>query len=101
MSAGGVTLKEGDVITIDGSTGQVLAGRIPMVEPELSGEFGTLIAWADAVRKLGVRANADTPNDARVAREIRRRGHRALPHRAHVFRREADPGRARDDPRGR
>jgi pyruvate,orthophosphate dikinase len=67
MSAGGVTLKEGDVITIDGSTGQVLAGRIPMVEPELSGEFGTLIAWADAVRKLGVRANADTPNDARVA----------------------------------
>ncbi len=67
LSTGGVTLKEGDVITIDGSTGQVLAGRIPMVEPELSGEFGTLIAWADAVRKLGVRANADTPNDARVA----------------------------------
>ena len=67
MSAGGVTLKEGDVITIDGSTGQVLAGRIPMVEPELSGEFGTLMAWADAVRKLRVRANADTPNDARVA----------------------------------
>jgi pyruvate,orthophosphate dikinase len=67
MSAGGVTLKEGDLITIDGSTGQVLAGRVPMVEPELSGEFGTLIAWADAVRKLGVRANADTPNDARVA----------------------------------
>jgi pyruvate,orthophosphate dikinase len=67
MTAGGVTLKEGDLITIDGSAGQVLAGRIPMVEPELSGEFGTLIAWADAVRKLGVRANADTPNDARVA----------------------------------
>jgi pyruvate, orthophosphate dikinase len=67
LSAGGVTLKEGDLITIDGSTGQVLAGRIPMVEPELSGEFGTLIAWADAVRKLGVRANADTPKDARVA----------------------------------
>ncbi len=67
MTAGGVTLKEGDLITIDGSTGQVLAGHIPMVEPELSGEFGTLIAWADAVRKLGVRANADTPTDARVA----------------------------------
>jgi pyruvate, orthophosphate dikinase len=67
MSAGGMTLKEGDLITIDGVTGQVLAGRIPMVEPELSGEFGTLIAWADAVRKLGVRANADTPKDARVA----------------------------------
>jgi pyruvate,orthophosphate dikinase len=67
MTAGGVTLKAGDLITIDGSAGQVLAGRIRMVEPELSGEFGTLIAWADAVRKLGVRANADTPNDARVA----------------------------------
>jgi pyruvate,orthophosphate dikinase len=67
LSAGGVTLKEGDLITIDGSTGQVLSGRIPMVEPELSGEFGTLMGWADAVRKLGVRANADTPVDARVA----------------------------------
>jgi pyruvate,orthophosphate dikinase len=67
LTAGSVTMKEGDLITVDGSTGQVLAGRIPMVEPELSGEFGTLIAWADAVRKLGVRANADTPTDARVA----------------------------------
>jgi pyruvate, orthophosphate dikinase len=51
----------------DGSTGQVLAGRVPMTEPALSGEFGTLMGWADAVRTLGVRANADTPNDARVA----------------------------------
>jgi len=67
MSAGGQLFKAGDVITIDGSTGQVLAGRVPMVEPALSGEFGTLMSWADAVRKLGVRANADTPNDARVA----------------------------------
>jgi pyruvate,orthophosphate dikinase len=67
FTTGGVTMKEGDLITIDGSNGQVLAGRIPMVEPELSGEFGTLIAWADAVRKIGVRANADTPTDARVA----------------------------------
>src|SRR5216684_1329907 len=67
MSASGHTLKAGDVITIDGSTGQVLAGRVPMIEPALSGEFGTLMGWADAVRKLGVRANADTPNDARVA----------------------------------
>jgi pyruvate,orthophosphate dikinase len=67
MTAGGTTLKQGDVLTIDGSTGQVLTGRVPMIEPELSGEFGTLMGWADAVRKLGVRANADTPNDARVA----------------------------------
>jgi pyruvate,orthophosphate dikinase len=67
MITGGMTLKEGDLITIDGSTGQVMVGRVPMVEPELSGEFGTLIAWADAARRLGVRANADTPTDARVA----------------------------------
>jgi pyruvate,orthophosphate dikinase len=67
MQAAGQTFKRGDLITIDGSTGQVLAGKVPMVEPELSGEFGTLMAWADKVRKLGVRANADTPADARLA----------------------------------
>jgi pyruvate, orthophosphate dikinase len=67
ISVAGQTFKAGDVITIDGSTGEVLAGRVPMTEPELSGEFATLMGWADAVRKLGVRANADTPNDARVA----------------------------------
>jgi pyruvate,orthophosphate dikinase len=67
MSVAGHTFKAGDVITIDGSTGQVLSGRVPMIEPALSGEFATLMGWADAVRKLGVRANADTPNDARVA----------------------------------
>ncbi len=67
MTTGGVTLKQGDLITIDGSTGQVLAGRVPMIEPALSNEFATLMGWADRVRRLGVRANADTPNDARVA----------------------------------
>jgi pyruvate, orthophosphate dikinase len=67
MQAGGVTLKKGDVITIDGSTGQVLTGRVAMQEPALSGEFTTLMGWADRARKLRVRANADTPNDARVA----------------------------------
>jgi pyruvate,orthophosphate dikinase len=67
VSIAGRTFKAGDIITIDGSTGQVLAGRVPMTEPALSGEFGTLMGWADAVRKLGVRANADTPNDACVA----------------------------------
>src|SRR5207253_8642155 len=63
----GQTLRVGDLLTIDGSTGQVLAGRVPMIEPALSGEFATLMTWADAVRRLGVRANADTPNDARIA----------------------------------
>jgi pyruvate,orthophosphate dikinase len=67
MSIGSRTLKAGDVITIDGSLGQVLAGRMPMIEPELSGEFGTLMGWADSVRKLGVRVNGDTPDDARTA----------------------------------
>ena len=67
MSAAGQTFKRGDVITIDGSTGQVLAGRVAMIEPELSGEFSTLMSWADAARRLKVRANADTPTDARVA----------------------------------
>jgi pyruvate,orthophosphate dikinase len=67
MSVGSVKLKKGDVITIDGSTGQVLSGRVPMLEPELSGEFATIMNWADERRRLKVRANADTPNDARVA----------------------------------
>ncbi len=67
LTVAGQTFRQGDLITIDGSSGQVLAGRAPMIEPALSGEFGTLMSWADAVRKLGVRANADTPNDARVA----------------------------------
>jgi pyruvate,orthophosphate dikinase len=67
MSIGSRTFKTGDVITIDGSLGQVLAGRMPMIEPKLSDEFGTLMGWADSVRKLGVRVNADTPEDARTA----------------------------------
>ena len=67
LSAADVTLKKGAMITIDGTTGQVLVGRVPMTEPELSGEFATLMAWADAARRLKVRANADTPKDARVA----------------------------------
>jgi pyruvate, orthophosphate dikinase len=67
MTAGGKAYKQGDFLTIDGSTGQVLAGKVEMVEPALSGEFGILMGWADSVRKLGVRANADTPADARAA----------------------------------
>jgi pyruvate, orthophosphate dikinase len=67
MTVGGQTFKKGDFITVDGSTGQVLAGKVDMVEPQLSGEFSTLIGWADKVRRLGVRANADTPTDAKAA----------------------------------
>ena len=68
ITASGVTLKKGDFITIDGSTGQVLLGQVKMIEPELSGEFGTLMGWADKVRRMKVRANAETPLDARTAR---------------------------------
>jgi pyruvate,orthophosphate dikinase len=67
MTIGSRTFKAGDVITIDGSVGHVLAGRMPMIEPELSGEFATLMGWADKVRKLKVRVNGDTPEDARTA----------------------------------
>ncbi len=67
LTVAGQTFRQGDFITVDGSTGQVLAGRVAMIEPAMSGEFETLMGWADEVRKLGVRANADTPNDARVA----------------------------------
>ena len=67
MTIGNRSFKAGDVITIDGSLGQVLAGRMPMIEPELSGDFTTQMGWADQVRKLKVRTNADTPADARTA----------------------------------
>ena len=67
MTAGGTVLKKGDILTIDGATGQVLAGRVPMLEPVLAGEFATVMKWADELRSLKVRANADTPADARAA----------------------------------
>src|ERR1051326_6547879 len=67
MSAGGVTLKKGDTLTIDGSTGQVLVGKVPMLQPALAGEFATLMQWADGLRELKGRANADTPADAQAA----------------------------------
>jgi pyruvate, orthophosphate dikinase len=67
MSAGNVTLNKGELLTVDGSTGQVLIGKVPMLQPELAGEFATLMQWADGARKLKVRANADTPADARAA----------------------------------
>ena len=70
MTAAGVTFRKGDMLTIDGATGQVLKGAVEMHQPELSGEFTILMEWADAVRRMGVRANADTPRDARVARKF-------------------------------
>ncbi len=66
----GVTLTKGDIITIDGSTGQVLKGEVPMIQPELSGDFGRIMVWADRSRRMTVRTNADTPADARAARSF-------------------------------
>jgi pyruvate,orthophosphate dikinase len=66
----GTVVKAGEVITIDGSTGEVFLGEVATVQPELSGDFATLMAWADDLRRLRVRANAETPNDARTARRF-------------------------------
>jgi len=66
----GHTFAPGDVITIDGASGQVLLGSVPMQRPELSGSFGTLMEWADAHRRMKVRTNAETPNDAKSARSF-------------------------------
>ena len=70
MRAGGRDFAEGDVITIDGATGEVMAGEVATVQPELAGDFGTLMVWADKGRRLKVRANAETPLDCRTAREF-------------------------------
>jgi pyruvate,orthophosphate dikinase len=70
LTAGGATLKEGDTITIDGSNGQVMKGEVPKIQPELTGNFGKLMAWVDEIRTLKVRANAETPLDASTARNF-------------------------------
>lgn len=70
MSVMGVRLTKGDVITIDGSSGQVMKGEVATIKPQLSGDFATLMSWADGIRRMGVRANAETPLDARTARDF-------------------------------
>ncbi len=70
MRAFGVSVAEGDTITIDGSTGEVMKGAVPTIEPQLTGDFAQLMKWADEIRTLGVRANAETPEDARTARRF-------------------------------
>ena len=70
MRVGGREVREGDTLTIDGATGEVMAGEVPTVLPELSGDFGTLMEWADEARTMKVRCNADTPADCRTARDF-------------------------------
>jgi pyruvate,orthophosphate dikinase len=67
FNAGGKIIKEGDYISLDGALGEVIEGTVEVVDPELTGEFGTLLQWADETRKLGIRANADTPEDVELA----------------------------------
>jgi len=74
LSVNGRTIKHGDYITLDGGTGEVFAGRLPTVEPKLTGDFATFMEWADTYRTMGVRANADTPHDAKVARTFGAQG---------------------------
>ncbi len=70
FSVGDTVVKEGDWITLNGTTGEVVLGQVELVEPELTGNFGTLMEWADEIRTIGVRTNADTPHDAEVARNF-------------------------------
>ncbi|HOB13536.1 MAG TPA: pyruvate, phosphate dikinase [Novosphingobium sp.] len=70
LKIGGRELKEGDQITLDGSTGEVMAGHVPTIEPELVGDFGVLMGWADQHRRMKVRTNAETPADCRTARQF-------------------------------
>jgi len=70
MMAGDAIVRAGDVITIDGSTGEIMLGEVPVIEPRLTGEIQDLLRWADEARTMGVRANADYPRDARKAREF-------------------------------
>ena len=70
FTVGGETVKEGDVITIDGSKGQVILGEVPTLQPELSGDFAKLMVWADEARRMKVRTNAETPADAETARKF-------------------------------
>ena len=70
LTVGSLTLKKGDVITIDGGTGDIINGDVPTIQPVLSGDFETVMGWADDIRRMNVRANAETPNDVETARKF-------------------------------
>ena len=70
FKAGDLTIKEGDVITIDGASGKVMEGLVPTVKPDISGYFSTIMKWSDEFRKLKIRTNAETPQDTKTARNF-------------------------------
>ena len=84
FSVDGTVVHEGDVISMSGSSGEIVCGEVAVVTPEPTGHFGTILGWADELRTLKVRTNADLPEDAAKARRVRCRRHRPVPHRAHV-----------------
>ena len=85
FQAGGLRLTEGDYITLNGSTGEVIEGAVKLIDPELSGDFGTLMDWADEFRKLGGAHKRRHPKRLKDRERVRRRGDRSLPYRAHVL----------------
>ena len=89
LKVGDLVIKEGDMISIDGSTGEVMNGALPLVLPEMTGNFGEFMGWVDEIRKLRVRANAETPKDAQTARQFGAEGI-GLCRTEHMF---FDPGR--------
>ncbi len=98
MTVGDTVVNKGDVITIDGSTGEVILGRVPTIEPALSGDFATLMAWADKLRRLKVRTNAETPADAAAAVKFGCEGIGLCRTEHMFFDADADHRGARDDP---
>ena len=98
FTLGGKTIREGDYISIDGSTGNIYGEAIPTVNASISGNFDRYMKWADSARRMQVYTNADTPRDAAQGKAFGG-GHRPLPHRAHVLRGRAHQGDARDDRR--
>ena len=70
FKVGNITIKEGDIITIDGGSGKVMEGLVPTVKPDISGYFSTIMKWADEFRKLKIRTNAETPQDTKMARNF-------------------------------
>ncbi len=101
MLAGDVALKEGEWITIDGGTGEVMVGVVPTIKPELSGDFGRLMQWADEIQHPGRAGQCGHPGRLPDGARIRRRGCRAVPHRAHVLRLRPYHRHAPDDRRRR